>query len=335
MVFGINFGSSSSKNSFNQQQDNTVKTPAWWDADTENLNTSLTDFANKYGYGNLSPGQQAPINTLAGISGNNAASNFVDYGVNPALSGVVNAIDGVQSGATHSLTSPAPQVSSAPVTAQTAYGMSQPYQDAYGTGVLDPALADYDTGVSRAANSYRAGTLTGAPNTRQSVASGVLAGEAARGRGTLSAGIRGDILDKSFGFGGNDAGMKLAADTTTAGNELSASSQNAGNQQQRDLENLHAQIQGDQTKLAAFNQAAQLVQANGDNALKAEDQRSKNAVAALQAAGIPVDQALAIIQAQIGGLNAATPAFGSSTTESGNSTGKNTSFGFGVKAPGS
>lgn len=331
MVFGINFGSSTSKNAFNQQQQNSVDSPDWWKQGTENLNDSLTDFAKQYGYGNLTPDQQAASDNIAARAANPGAEYWLNAGIAPVLNGYSGVISNVGAGANYSLTKPAPQVAASGVSADTAYGMSQPYRDAYGTGVLDPALDDYDTGVDRAANSYRAGTLTAAPNTRQSVGAGVLAGEAARGRGTLSAGIRSDILDKSFGFGGSDAGMKLSADTTTANNSQMAATGNADRQQSRDIENLHAQIQGDQTKLQAFNQAAALVQQMGTNALNGENQSSQNAVAALQAAGIPVDQAMALIQAQIAGLNAATPGFGSSTTESGNSTGKNTSLGFSAK----
>jgi hypothetical protein len=132
------------------------------------------------------------------------------------------------------------------VSASTAYDASSPYRAAYGSGVLDPALADYDTGVARSGNAFRAGSIaggsTGGAYGSSPVGAGVLAGEAARGRGMLSAGIRGDILDKSFGLGGSDSNRTLAADSTNAGNTLRTNEFNAG-QRDRATEQQRSAIQ--------------------------------------------------------------------------------------------
>jgi len=120
--------------------------------------------------------------------------------------------------------------------------MADPYRSAYGTDVLDPALADYDTGVRRSGNAFRAGSIaggsTGGAYGSNPIGAGVLAGEAARGRGTLSAGIRSGILDKSFGFGSGDAGMKLGADTTNAGNVMRTNEFNANQQSRADAQSI-------------------------------------------------------------------------------------------------
>ncbi len=331
MVFGLSIGGGKSKSKYNEQQIMDVNAPAWWDTGVEDLNTGIDAFAKQYGYGNITPQQDAASNTLYGINQANYASDFLKKNVNPAIQAQAMGTASLIPNMNYSLTGTTPKVEGQGVTASTAFDMSAPYQKAYGTGVLDSALSDYDTGVARSANAFRAGSLTGAPNTGQSVAAGVLGGEAARGRGSLSASIRGDILDKSFGFGGADAGLKLNADTTTANNMQSASAQNAQLAQQDRLTNLDAQIKGDSQKMAAYDQAARLIQAQGDNALQSTSVEAQNAINALQAAGIPIDQALALIQAQIGGLDAAVPGFGTTTNSSGTSSGTNASFGFGQK----
>lgn len=325
-LLGFNFGSSKSKSTTDQTQvDNssqtgrsvgTVNAPKWWQQGTEDLNSGVNAFAQQYGYGNLTPTQQQGLTSLTNINAKNYGSDVLKNAVNPALQGIAGSYTPMAN-VNYSLTGGTPQSQTYGVTASTGVSMAQPYIDAYGTGVLDPTLADYDTGVARAANSYRAGTLTQAPGTRQSIASAVLAGDAARGRASTEAGIRSDILDKSFGFGGNDAGMKLSADTTTANNAQQASEANTGRAQQDRLANLQAQIQGDSTKMAALNNMAQLVQQIGQNALNGDTAESQNAIALLQASGIPVEQALQLIQAQGGTLNFATPGFGQTTDTSG------------------
>lgn len=323
MVFGISLGGNKSKS----KSETTINAPEWWKAGTQNLYSDTSDLANKYGYGNITPLQQEATDSLTGINRNNYAANLINQNVNPAIQAQAMGVSNMIPNMNYGLTGATPQVQGQSVTASSGFDMAQPYRSAYGTGVLDSALSDYDTGVNRAANAFRAGSLTGAPNTGQSVAGAVMGGEAARGRGALSAQINSDILDKSFGFGGTDATRKLSADTTTAQNMQSASQDNAQLAQQDRLTNLDAQIKGDSQKMAAFNQVAQLIQAQGDNALNANTAESQNAINLLQAAGIPIDQALQLIQAQTGALNAATPGFGNTSTGSNSSM----SFGFGQK----
>lgn len=181
-----------------------------------------------YGAGGLTPEQQAAMATL---NPNAAKTNSgIDY-ANSVLKNYVG--DNYKT----PTSAGAPQVS-----ASTAYSMADPYRQAYGTGVLDPALADYDTGVARSANAFRAGNIAGGSQGgaygSNPVGAGVLAGEAARGRGALSSQIRSGILDKSFGFGGADAGMKLGADTTNAANTLQNNQFNANQQSRADAQSI-------------------------------------------------------------------------------------------------
>jgi len=321
MVFGLNLGLSSKKNSSKAEYDKSGTrmpiTPGYWDAGVEELNTNIGDFANAYGYGNVNPEQQGAMNTLSGINQANYASDFLKKNVNPAIQAQAWGAASMIPDMNYSVAGTTPQVDT-----QTGYAMAEPYRAAYGTDVLDTSLADYDTGVARAGNSFRAANIGGGGQAMgsQPVAAGVLAGEAARGRGSLAAGIRSDILDKSFGFGAQDASRKQSGDMF-----------NADMSQQDRMANLQASIQGDAQKLNAYNQVAQLIQQQGDNALKANSAESQNAINALQAAGIPVEQAIALIQAQIAGYNAAVPGFGEQYDESGTETqsGKSSGFSFG------
>lgn len=396
---GFSFGKSKNKSSgqyANTRTSTPITTPGWQEGLTR-LNAGVNDLMAKYG-GGVSADQQAAIDRLTGLSRDNKAGSLIYGTVNPALGGYQTSINDIARNANYSLTGATPQVSvgkiAAPgtieagtiatpdklnaerVSAETAFSMAQPYREAYGTGVLDPTLADYDTGVSRAANAYRAGTLTTAPNTRQTIGSAVLAGEAARGRAATEAAIRSDILSKAFGFGGSDAtlrltgdisnadraiqaadanarfalaadtanvGNRLAADTANVGNRIAVDTANVGNQltgdtfnagltQQDRLTNLDAQIKGDATKLAAFTTAANLVQQQGANALAADTLAGQQARDALAAAGVPLDQALALIQAQIEASNAAVPGFGQTDTESGTQSGTTSGSSFGFSA---
>lgn len=346
MVFGISLFGNKSKNSYedatntnetsygtqNQNQNQTqrgsvsgtqnVIAPEWWKTGTQSLYGNIDDLINQYGIGGVSPARQGAMNQIYDIANPaNGAAAFLSQNVNPALQGIAGSYSPFANGPGYSLKGATPTVNAEGVTANTGYSMADPYREAYGSGVLNPALADFDEGVSRSANAFRAGGLTMSPNTRQSVAGGVLAADAARGRGGLSAQIRSDILDKSFGFGGNDAGMKLGADTFSAGARNTASSQNAQMAQADRMAQLQADISTDDRKMSALGNMAQLVQAQGDNALSGQNAASQAALNALQASGIPLQDAMALIQSMIGGLNTAVPGFGTQSQEENDSSG--------------
>jgi len=325
--FGTKKSSAQSDYSRSGQQD--VISPEWW-------KTGLEDMAVNFGDPSASskPYMNQALSGISGIASGGYASDFLKSAVNPALQGIAMNSGQIGQGINYQLDPNAPQVASQNITATSAFDNAQPYRDAYGTGVLDPALADYDTGVSRAANAFRAGSIGGGAQAAGSrpVAAGVLAADAARGRGALGAQIRSDILDKSFGFGGGDAAMRLSADTNTAQMAQAASLANAQIQQARDLANLQGKMQADQTKIGINNDMASLVQQQGQNAVGADQQSMSDQLALLQASGIPFEQAMAMLQAKLGIYNAATPGFGTTNTESGTETqkGKSSGFSFGV-----
>lgn len=288
--------SGSSDTSFNQVgQVRPVVTPNWNDA--SNAAYGLL------GTTGLSPAQQK------------ASDSWSDYLANPN-NGVSQMIDYNK----QYLPFTTPQVNTAAnaptINASTAYSMADPYRQAYGTGVLDTALADYDTGVARAGNAYRANSIsggsTGGAYGSSPVGAGVLAGEAARGRGALSSQIRSDILDKSFGLGGSDAGMKLNADVTNAANILN---NNQFNARQGDVAN---QI------------AMQAIQSMINNAGTEQQLGGQANIIQSQLGGTGLDNFLRYMGGQ-------TPAFGTNTanqgtshtdsTSSGSGTGKNGSIG--------
>ena len=351
MVFGFSLGGGKSKNKYDETAINTVNTPDWWGPRLEEVNNQIAEFGHNY-----KPSEYANINApmlgynaqqmggyaagLGNIATSNGATNFINSAINPSVAAIGDEFANIAKGANYSLSGTTPQVNT-----QTGFTMAQPYRDAYGTEMVDAGLADFDAGVSRAGNAFRAANIGGGAQAAGSkpVAAGVLAADAARGRGSLGAELRSAALDKSFGFGGQDASRQLQGDTF-----------NAGLTQQDRMANLEAQMQGDQMALAARQAQAGQSQRLVDNALAAENQASQNAqnafngysalqdlentqfdqqlrsqLQAAQLAGIPFDQAMQIFQAQLAGLGAAVPAFGSTTNSSGTSSGSNLGFKFG------
>lgn len=333
MGFGFDFGKSKNKSEsrLSTSEWSLTNAPEWWREGTSDVFTDTGYLQDTYGMGNVSPLQQEGIDSLTRISRENNASNFLGGSVNPALGRVADRFVEMSEMPNYSLSGPTPTVGTDAVTSASAFDMAQPYRDAYGMDVYDAAMADFDEGTKRAANAFRAGAIGGGAQGAgsQPVAAGVLAADAARNRGALSAGVRADILDRSFGFGGTDANRKLSADATTAGNKLQASMANANLQQQRDLANLEASIASDANRSRALENVATLVQQQGENALTGETQESRNAINMLTAAGIPVEQALAIIKARIGALNAAVPGFGNETQRRGETSGTSSGSTFG------
>jgi|GEM_PF-3964581 len=162
-------------------------------------NTYLTDAANKN------------ANTLAGMDANYGGA----YAAPEDL--IANPIEAQQ------------------ISAQTGANFMDTYKNPYLDDVLGTSLADFDTGVDRGANAFRAGSVGGGQggNSRQGVAAGVLAGEAARGRGSLSAGIRSNAFDTAAGYGMMDANRDLTANQSNQASSLNASLAN-----QRDAYNV-------------------------------------------------------------------------------------------------
>jgi hypothetical protein len=111
------------------------------------------------------------------------------------------------------------------------------YQNPYLKDVLDTSLTDYDVGTDRAANAFRVGNIAGGASGAGSnpVGAAIFAGEANRGRGALSSGIRSNAFNTAAGFGMQDAGRFLAADQANQQANLAASTFNNQQAQARNM----------------------------------------------------------------------------------------------------
>ena len=123
------------------------------------------------------------------------------------------------------------------------------YKNEYLGDVLDSSLADYDYGVGGAANAFRLNDLgSGGGGSRSTVAAAEMAGQAARGRGALSSGIRSDAFNTAANLGMMDANRFLSADTTNAANNLAASTFNTGLLDSRQKFDMNQAVIGDQMR---------------------------------------------------------------------------------------
>lgn len=188
------------------------------------------------------------------------------------------------------------------------------YQNPFLDQVLESSLSDFDVGTDRAANAFRAqsiaGGTTGGAYGSNPVGAAILAGEAARGRGALGAGIRSNAFNTAAGLGMQDAGRYLAADQSNQQANLAADTFNANL--------LNNRQQFDANLGMAYN-----------------DQRDRTAMnlANLGTTGFGVGQGLAsgLFDAGTTGqgqnmqwLAAGTPLFGQQNTESGSTVGSST-----------
>lgn len=115
-----------------------------------------------------------------------------------------------------------------PITGQIGADYMSRYLDPYLSDVVDTSLADYDTGAAEGYNALRAGSASAFGNKRTGVAEGQFTADAARGRGSLAAGLRSQAFNTAAGYGMNDAERVQAADTQTKANLLSNNQFNAG-----------------------------------------------------------------------------------------------------------
>lgn len=111
------------------------------------------------------------------------------------------------------------------------------YNTALNDDYINASLADYDEGAARGFNALRANSASAFGNKRTGIAEGTFQGDAARGRASLSSGLRLNAFNTAAGLGQSDATRKLAADSTNAGNLLSNNQFNAGQSQAASLAN--------------------------------------------------------------------------------------------------
>lgn len=185
------------------------------------------------------------------------------------------------------------------------------YQNPYLKDVLDTSLSDYDVGTDRAANAFRVANIAGGASGSGSnpVGAAIFAGEANRGRGALSSGIRSNAFNTAAGLGMQDAGRFLAADQSNQQAKLAA---DTFNNQQAQARNMFDANLGMQYNAQRDNVASTLANlGNSDYALG-----QGLAGGLVNAGGIGQNQNLAW-------LGAGTPLFGqtNSSTQTGNTSG--------------
>lgn len=117
---------------------------------------------------------------------------------------------------------------------------------------VDASLADYDAGVGRDFNALRAGNAGAFGNKRTGVAEGTFMGDAARGRASLSSGLRLNAFNTAAGLGQTDADRALTASSTNAANNLATNQFNAQLEAQRQQFNAQQADTADQRLLAAI-----------------------------------------------------------------------------------
>lgn len=149
------------------------------------------------------------------------------------------------------------------------------YMNPYLSQVVDTSLADFDTGVDRSANAMRAARDAGSAfGSRSAVSDAVFQADAARGRGSLAAGLRSGAFNTALGAGQADAGRFMQADVANQNKALQTALANAQYAQQAGLFNANNANQfalANQAELAR-NQALRLgAQTDQVNALGRAD----------------------------------------------------------------
>lgn len=208
------------------------------------------------------------------------------------------------------------------------------YTDPYLKEVVDTSLDDFDTGVSRNLNALKAqyGASGAFGGSRHGVAEGTMLGESARGRASLSAGLRSDAFRFGTEAGMQDASRALQASQSNQGTQLQralnqaslnqgANMFNAGNRQSANIFNNNF---GENQRQFYAGQQLSAQQTNAGNILRNRelfDQGGSNRAGALLASGAGQDaQGWQALQARLNALGAMGPAFGQTSTTTGGGT---------------
>lgn len=197
------------------------------------------------GAGGFTPTQQTGVdwmgNQLGGIDPNQARGNInmaSDYFSDTLANRTAPTLANLAASGNPAYAAPDP-IAAQQIAARKGSEFISDYQNPFLKDVLDTSLGDYDVGVDRGANAFRANSIaggsTGGAYGSNPVGAAILAGEAARGRGALSSGIRSNAFNTAAGFAGQDANRFLSADSTNAANNLAASQFNASQANARQM----------------------------------------------------------------------------------------------------
>lgn len=151
----------------------------------------------------------------------------------------------------------APDVTAANIDATRGIDYSDPYVNKYLNDVVDTSLNDYDVGVDRQQNAARARQAgAGAFGTRSHIYNAIADAEAARGRGSLAAGLRYQAQDRAFGLGQQDAGRQFDANRQNVANQMAAQQFNAQRNDQRTMFDVNEAMRRDQFRAGVADQMA-------------------------------------------------------------------------------
>lgn len=189
------------------------------------------------------------------------------------------------------------------------------YQNPFLKDVLDTSLQDYDVGTDRAANAFRVANIAGGASGAGSnpVGAAIFAGEANRGRGALSSGIRSNAFNTAANFGMADAGRFLAADQSNQQAKLAADTFNNQQAQSRNMFDANLGMQYNAQRDGVASTLANL--GNSDYALG-----QGLAGGLVNAGGMGQNQ-------NLNWLNAGVPLFGQTNTTNQTSTGTSSESG--------
>jgi len=335
--------------------DNTdsVNTRQWWEQGLEGAAGNWSNFSAPYLQpgGHMNAGQQQGYDTLARLNS----------GANPALTGIYAGRDATTGALREGqdfmkyintdLLDPlihrkAPEITAAKigigqdVEAATGADFMGLYADPWEADVVGTSLADYDEGVARAANEFRAaniaGGTTGGAGVSNPVGASILAGEAARGRGALAAGLRSEGFRFGAGQGAGDASRTLQAAQGNQGTRLQRDVTRAELEQDAERFNVQSKLSNDQMRLQGIDAATRNALSYTDMGaeagrtlsaagIAANDVEAQSALNQMTAAGIPLEQAIAVYQSGQWPYTTATAGFGSTSrgtqTSRGNQTG--------------
>jgi len=152
------------------------------------------------------------------------------------------------------------------------------YLNPYLSDVVDASLADYDFGTNRALAEMQGRRDAGSAfGSRANLSDAVFNADAARGRGSLAAGLRSQGFNTALGAGMQDANRFLSADTTNAANLLNAAQFNNAQDMSRKMFDVNAAYQGDQQRMQALNNMQNNMLMQGNFGLSAADLMNNNA----------------------------------------------------------
>jgi len=187
--------------------------------------------------------QQGNVNALQGIN------NSLDYYTRAGYYGLGDMSErlGGQWATPNAVNAPT-------VNAQTGASFMDAYKNPWDSQVIDASVNDYNTNVDRTSNAMRAGRdASGAFGDRAAIADAVYQGDASRGLGALTSGLRQQGFNTAAGYGQADANRDFGAQSTNAANSLAAQTFNNNMTNNRQQFDVNTGFRGDEMRMGAYD----------------------------------------------------------------------------------